>query len=80
MPRVEVTGAACFVWKGVVVCPGTVLECSVAEAHLIVNGWGQGRYADGDPAPTRPGMVVNEDPIAEHRDPVSAKPTRRARK
>ena len=79
MPRVQVTGASCFVWKGEVVCPGQVLECSEREAHQIVKGWGQGEYLDA-PAPTRPGIVVNEDPVAEHRDPVVAKPGRRGRK
>ena len=36
MPRVEVTGASCFVWKGDVVCPGAVLDCTEREAHQIV--------------------------------------------
>jgi hypothetical protein len=76
MPRVEVTGAACFVWKGEVVCPGAVLDCTEREAHQIVNGWGQGKYLD-EPAPTRPGMVVNQDVQVEVRDPVVARPNRR---
>ena len=69
MPRVRVTGTCGFVWKGEVVVPGQELECNEREAHLIVRGWGNGEYIDA-PAPTRPGMVVNADPVADHHDPV----------
>ena len=80
MPRGEVIGADCFVWKGEVVCPGQILECSEKDAHALVNGYGTGRYVGAEPAPTRPGMVVNPDPEPEHRDPVVEDKPRRRRK
>ena len=79
MPRVQVIGSDCFVWKGEVVCPGAVLDCTEREAHALVNGYGTAAYLDA-PAPTRPGMVVNADPVAEQRDPEPVKPVRRSRK
>jgi hypothetical protein len=79
MPRVVVTGAVGFVWKGEIAVPGQVLDCSEREAHALVNGYGTATYLD-EPAPTRPGMMVNADPVAEHRDPEPAKPIKRSRK
>ena len=79
MPRVVVTGAAGFVWKGEIAVPGQVLDCTEREAHTLVNGYGTASYLDA-PAPTRPGMVVNADPVAEQRDPEPVKPVRRSRK
>lgn len=78
MVKVEVTGPCGFVWKGEIVLPGRVLDCTEREAHLIVVSWKQGRYVGDAPAPTRPGMVVNADPVAEQRDPV-VPPKRKAR-
>ena len=79
MPRVRVTGPDCFVWKGEVVCPGAVLDCTEREAHSLVHGYKTAVYLEA-PAPSRPGMVVNADPVAEQRDPVVAPPVRRSRK
>jgi hypothetical protein len=50
-----------------------VLECTDAEANMIVDGWKQGRYLDVRARAHAAGMVVNADPAPVHRDPEIVK-------
>jgi len=67
-----------FVWSLRDVDVGDELDVSEREAFLLIHGYGYGVPVDA-PAPPLPStMVVDGDPVVQHRDPVRAPKRRRA--
>ena len=66
------------VWAGKDRIEGETLEVEPGHARLLVDGYKVAVYLDEAPTPVR-GMVVNQDPDVESRDPVVAPKKRRAK-
>lgn len=74
MPRVRAIKS--FIWKLRDIDIGEVFEVSEREAFLLIHGYKDAVAVDGDAPPVPGAMVVDGDPVVEHRDPARRRKAR----